>query len=90
LPLESEIESAVVKEAKAHGWKARKHTSPNRRAASDHIFIKEGRVVFIEFKRPGEKASKAQLKEYHSLIDHGADAHILDSVREALKVLKCL
>lgn len=87
--LETDIEKAVVNEAKAHGWKSRKQASPNSRAASDRLFIRRGRVVFIEFKKPGGKIGKAQLKEHHDIIAHGGESYILDSMTEALRVLKC-
>jgi hypothetical protein len=86
--LESQIEAAAVKAAKADGWEAYKFTSPQRRSVPDRLFIREGRVVFIEFKRPGGKLTSGQEREIAKLRKAGAEVHVCYSAQEAAEALK--
>ena len=61
VPLESEIESAVVKYAKNSGWRVFKLNLMGNRGWPDRLFIRNGPLfLFIEFKRPGIKPTKLQ------------------------------
>lgn len=86
--LESSIEGAAVAFAEAHGWWAAKFVSPGLRAVQDHIFIRDGRVLFVEFKRPGEKPRKQQLKRRDDMIAHGAEVHSVDNLKSAYDLLR--
>ena len=67
--LETDVENAVCRYARARGLMALKFTSPNRRSVPDRIFLAPGAAVFfIEFKRPGvTEATGAQLREHARL-----------------------
>jgi hypothetical protein len=86
--LEAQIEAAACKEAKADGWRVYKFTSPQRRSVPDRLFIRDGRVVFIEFKRPGEKLTSGQEREIEALRKAGAEVHVCHSTQEVKEVLK--
>ncbi len=85
--LESSVEGDSCSKAEEAGWKTRKVVSPGRRGAFDRVFIKEGRTVWIEFKKKGGRPSGLQKLEYKQLIKAGAEAHFVYSVGEALQIL---
>ena len=84
---EKKIERDSARTAEVHGWLSKKFVTPGRRGAFDHIFIKAGRVVWIEFKDPDGEISPLQHEEYYDLIDHGADAHFCYSYEDCKQIL---
>ena len=84
---EATIEGTVVGLAEAAGWLARKLTYPGRRGAPDRMFIKGGRVEFVEFKRPGKRPDPLQSRELQRLRDHGMSATCVDSVAQGCQLL---
>jgi hypothetical protein len=58
--LEREIESIVCKYAEQQGWLQYKFTSPSNRGVPDRLFLKNGKIIFIEFKAPGKKLTRLQ------------------------------
>mgnify|MGYP001549436015 CR=1 FL=1 len=89
--LEKDIERKSCDWAKAHGWLTFKFTSPNYRSVPDRIFIKQGAVVFIEFKRPGGKLTEGQQRELNRLRQQGVPAEVAYSVEDAkLCLIKAL
>jgi hypothetical protein len=81
--LEKDIERKACEWAKSQGWLVYKFTSPNRRSVPDRLFIREGRVVFIEFKRPGGRLTEMQRREIRKLQLHGIKAEVAYSVEDA-------
>ena len=80
--LEKDIERKVCEYARSKGCLAYKFTSPNRAAVPDRLFIYKGRVWFIEFKAPGARATKPQLREHNILATHYLDVFVVDNVEE--------
>jgi hypothetical protein len=95
LPLEKDIERAVVAYARCHGFWCRKFLSPNARAAPDRIFGYPGvNFFFIEFKRPGKAQNfpateheRTQLREHDRIRDVGGLVWVVDTVDEGIRVL---
>jgi hypothetical protein len=86
---EAEIEKPAVALASTAGWFVRKVEWPGRRGAPDRVFIKDGRVVWIEFKSPTGKLSLLQEKEIKRMREAGAEVHVcsdLDDVRGILGI----
>jgi hypothetical protein len=60
---EVSVEDRVVRYARAKGWFVAKVNFPGIRGAADRILIKNGKTIFMEFKRPkGGKVSPLQLR----------------------------
>lgn len=79
--LEKDVEKAVKRYAESKGWLTRKWTSPNHAFVPDQIFINPvGRVIFVEFKRPGGVCTPGQLREHQKLRDQGCSVFVIDSV----------
>jgi hypothetical protein len=78
--LEKQIEAKVCDYAKAKGMMVYKFTSPARAAVPDRLFILNGRVFFIEFKREGQKVTPAQEREHHRLRQQAINVFVVDNV----------
>lgn len=85
--VESAVEMPVVKRAEAAGWFVRKVQWVNRIGAPDRVFIKGGRVVWIEFKDRGQVPRKSQELEHDRMRAAGAEIHYCDNSFDALKIL---
>ena len=82
--LEKQIEAAVTKHVKLLGGLSFKFTSPARPGVPDRIFVFPGNIViFMEFKRKGNKPTDLQIKEMEQLMGRGCDVTWVDSVEDA-------
>jgi hypothetical protein len=86
--LEKTIEKKTTDKAKALGWWACKLTSPSFAGIPDRMFIRNGRVVFIEFKRQGEKPRKLQEIVIRDMRFHGAEVYVIDSVEAGFELFE--
>lgn len=78
--IEKKLEKRCTDLAKVHGWYSRKWASPSHRGVPDRLFIKDGDVLFIEFKAPGNKPTALQYDEIHQIRAHGGVAYWCDNV----------
>ena len=79
--LEKIIESKVNAYALTKGFIVYKFTSPARRAVPDRIYISsKGTVVFVEFKREGQKPTPAQEREHHRLRIQNVEVFVIDNI----------
>ena len=81
------IERDSMRAAEVHGWWQRKFTSPSHSGVPDRILAKNGRVVFIEFKQPGEPTAPLQWDEIKEMVDAGLEVHICDSIAAVKTIL---
>lgn len=86
--LESSVESQIKDYAERRGWWYAKFTSPGLRGVPDRLFIRGGRHVFIEVKRPGEEPNVQQYRRHRDMRRHGAEVHWVDNVQDAMEILK--
>lgn len=87
--LESSVEDDVVAFAENRGWLVRKMVYPGRRACPDRFFFKNGRVVVIEFKRPGvRKADPLQVREHSRYAAAGVPVHLINNRDAACHLLE--
>lgn len=86
--IESEIENIVCARAAANGWLVRKFKYIGRHAAADRLFIRNGRVVFVEFKQANKPPRESQVREHKRLIAHGAEVHVIDNIEDGLALLR--
>ena len=85
--MEKGVEIPVVRRAEKAGWFVRKLAWPGRIGAPDRVFIKDGRVVWIEFKDAGKRPRKSQELEHDRMKAAGAEIYWCDNVLEALQIL---
>lgn len=61
----------------------------SERGYPDRAFLLPGgRVVFIEFKRPGEGPTERQKLIHERLAYHGFPVHVCSSVKEAVEIIR--
>jgi Holliday junction resolvase len=77
---EATIERAVCAYAKAKGCLVMKLAGPNQKGQPDRMFIKDGRVLFIEFKAPGKLPTALQMKWIDDLYKQGMTATFVSNV----------
>ena len=82
---ESAIEKAVCDFARENGCLVVKLASPGDRGKPDRAFFKDGKTMFIEFKRPGGKVTALQYRALKQLREHGFFAMWTDSIEEGEK-----
>lgn len=74
------IEEKVVEFAEASGWLARKCVYAGRRGSPDRWFFKAGRLLLVEFKKPGERPDAQQAREHERLRNAGFPVHVIDNI----------
>lgn len=84
---ESDIENKFVKWATDHELMPVKLNLAGRRGMPDRMVLgHEGKIIFIEFKKPGESAKKLQLHNHMILAERGFKVFIVEAFKDA----KCL
>lgn len=88
LELESKVEADICAYAQRRGWWASKFVAPGQTGVPDRLFIRRGRHVFIEVKRPGEEPTPKQYAKHDEMRVYGAEVHWVDSLDDAMEILK--
>lgn len=84
---ESKVENKSCDVARAHGWFTRKYKAPGRIGVQDRIFVKDRRVVFIEYKRIGNEPTGLQCDDASDLREHGGQVYWTNTVRGTKEIL---
>lgn len=80
---ERRVEKRFVKLCKARGWMCLKFTSPGMAGVPDRIVLHgDGRVSFVELKRPGGKLSKLQRRVRKLFRKRGIHVHVIDTLEK--------
>ena len=88
MQLETDLEQNHRKRAIADGWFVEKIMRTARRGFPDRFYAKRGRVVLIEWKRPGRgRVSAQQVKRHAELRAAGVEVHVVDSLAKAERIL---
>jgi Holliday junction resolvase len=81
---ESAIEKAVCDHARANGCMVMKLAGPNQKGQPDRMFLKNGRVLFLEFKAPGKLPTALQESWMARLRAQGFNAFACDSIQNGI------
>ena len=84
---EAEIEQYLNDKVFALGGECRKVKWQGRNGAPDRLVMLNGRTIFIELKRPGEKAKPHQAREHDRMRRMGQQVEVLDSLEQIDRVL---
>src|SRR5215831_12533435 len=79
-PLERDIEIAVIEYAHRMGCLYVKLNIVGRVGWPDRMFLYHGKVLFIEFKRPGERVRAIQQYIHKQLRQQGFNVEVVDSI----------
>ncbi len=85
--LESEIEKKVNAYAKKLGFLTYKFQSASCRGVPDQIYIKNGAVIFIEFKSANGKLTPLQNREIKRIRQKGVEVHVINNVDLGVSIL---
>lgn len=85
--VEANVELTICMRAEKQGWFQRKIAYPGRRGATDRVFIKDGRTVWIEFKDWGKEPSGLQNNNRKRMMEHGAECHVVDNIADGMRIL---
>lgn len=87
--LERQLERKAMQLALTRGWYEIKIMKASRKGFPDRFLARDGRVLLIEFKRPGEldDTSRNQKKEHLALDAHGVEVHVIDSMEQVRELL---
>ena len=85
---ELDIEEAVCRWAEADGWLAPKLQWLNQTGWPDRTFMKNGQVIWIEFKRPGEHPSRKQDYWIAQIRKRNCNVFVCDDVDTAVAILR--
>ena len=78
---EAVIEKNLVRKTEELGGIAYKLSPIGRVNKPDRLIILPGgKIIFVEFKRPGEKPRPGQKREHERLVKLGARVEVLDSL----------
>ena len=83
-----DIEQPAVAYAQRRGWIIEKVVSQSRKGWPDRTCIRKGRVMFVEFKRPGGQLSAIQVKRIKELRAAGAEVHVIDNLEAAYELFR--
>ena len=80
----------MVDRAEKNGWLTKKLSFIGERGAPDRLFVKNGRVIFVELKRPGEldETSANQKRVIRQLLSAGAEVHVIDNLKDGYALVE--
>lgn len=84
---EKNLEKNLNNHAKKLGAKSVKLSSPNSRGQPDRMFLYNGKVIFMELKGEGKKATALQIKYIEDLIALGFIAEVVDNLPRGKQLL---
>lgn len=87
---ESQIEKKLVAYCRKRGIYTRKFVSPANRGVPDRVIVGNGRVLFLELKREGNKPTELQKWGLAQLREHGAEAHLATGYDEAKAIVDAI
>ena len=87
MPSEAHIERTVTQWAKELGVLSIKLNVRGQRGIPDRLFMLDGKVLFIEFKKPGAVPTRIQRWAINNLQAHGFDAAVVDDIEQAKKLV---
>ncbi len=84
--MENHLQTLTIEYAEKHGWLGRLLEWRGSRNAPDCFFLKEGRVILIEFKIPDKEPRIGQTREIKKLREYGAEVYVVDNLRDAYAI----
>lgn len=79
---EAQIQAEIVRELRRQGWLVNKLIQTTLNGTPDLICHKDGRTVYIEVKRPGQKPRPLQDYRHRELAKHGIPIYVLVDISE--------
>jgi len=78
--LERDLEAYFAKKCRVLGLKTLKlHVRFSRGWPDRLVLLKDGKILWVELKRPGGKVSELQAKLHKEMLEWGHKVHVIDS-----------
>ena len=86
---EAYVQSKLLTGLEARGWWARKITSPSRNGIPDVVCARNGRIIWIEVKRDGDRKgpTRDEMREMRVMSEHGLECRVVTGRDEVNKFL---
>ena len=84
---EAKFEKRLIDHAAKFGWWTKKLVAADRTGDPDRLFLRKGRVVFLELKDKDERPERKQLRRMDDIRKHGGDVHWTDNFEAACDIL---
>lgn len=78
-PLESAIQSRIIKRLQADGWLCVRLIQTNMNGLPDLLCLRDGQARFVEVKRKGERPRPLQVHRHEQLRQQGFEVDVWDS-----------
>lgn len=87
---EAYVQSKLLTGLESRGWWARKITSPSRNGIPDVVCARDGRVIWIEVKRDGDRKgpTRDETREMHVMSEHGLECRVVTGRNEVNDILE--
>mgnify|MGYP003142500313 CR=1 FL=1 len=85
---EAQLEKKACRYAVKRGWLTFKFVSTSQRGVPDRLFFRDEKLIIIEFKAPGKKATKLQCAIHDKFAKHGFHVFIVDNYEQAKRILE--
>lgn len=85
-PLEKSIEREGCNLAVKRGWIEYKVTSSTANGFPDRFYARDGVILLVEWKRPGEEPTKQQTIRHRELREHGVIVHWVCDIEHAHRI----
>lgn len=83
---ESSIEQKDRDAARKAGWVVAKIMRASPNGFPDRFYAKDGRVLLIEWKKPGGRLSEQQKHRHAELRAAGVEVHVVDNAEDARRI----
>lgn len=84
--LERDIQRKLIIKAEKEGWYVVKIIQCNRPGFPDLMLLRDGKIIFIEVKRPGAKPRPLQLYRHNELSEKGMIVYVIDDINQLNKL----
>lgn len=82
------IERKVSDHARSKGWIVFKFEA--RKGCPDRVFMRNGKVFFIEFKAPGKKPTELQKRMHNKIRAENFNVFVVDDPMEGYKIVDAM
>ena len=86
--LESQLKAKAKKLLEQSGWLVVHIIQCNLNGWPDTMILKDGKAIFIEFKRPGKKARALQEYRMKKIREKGFEAMVIDDLKMIEELLQ--
>lgn len=87
---ETKIEKDTGDHAESLGWLVYKFVSPGTRGVPDRIYMKNGFVFFIEFKKRDEEPNGLQKKQIKNIREQKILVFVIDDIKEGIDLINTM